>query len=98
MERLIKAIETATIAVFAKIDHAAEARQFGMAMPPTIVLIQGHPKGGTPIMRAPPQTALYMPLRVQVREAPDGRVMVSFHPVAPILRRAGFDATFAARL
>ena len=85
--RLEAAIGQAGMAIFARIDHAAGAAEVGLAMPPTVVLIYGNPRGGTPVMQAAPLTALDLPLRVLVREA-DGRVLVAFHPAAPMLRAA----------
>ena len=67
-------------------------------MPPSVVLIYGHPKGGTPLMLAAPLAALDLPLRVLVREDADGRALVSFHPAAPMLRRAGVPEALATRL
>ena len=98
LDRLVKAIETAGLTLFARIDHAAGARDAGLAMPPTVLLVYGHAKGGTPIMLAAPSAALDLPLRVLVREDADGRALVSFHPVASMLRRAGVPDALAARL
>jgi uncharacterized protein (DUF302 family) len=98
LERLKQAIAKAGMIVFAEIDHAAGARDVGLAMPPTVVLLYGHPKGGTPIMQAAPQAALDLPLRVLVRESADGRVLVAFHAAAPMLRRAGVPEPLATRL
>ncbi len=98
IDRLITAIEGAGMTVFARIDHAANARQVGMTMPPTTVLIYGNAKGGTPIMLAAPAAALDLPLRVLVRDDPDGRTRVAFHPVVAMLTRAGVPDTLAPRL
>jgi len=98
LERLVTAIEAAGLRIFARIDHAAGAAEVGMAMPPTVLLIYGHPKGGTPIMLDTPATALDLPLRVLVRENGEGRTLVSFHPVVPMLTRAGVDEPLARRL
>jgi uncharacterized protein (DUF302 family) len=98
MKRLVEAIKSAGMLIFARIDHAAAARDLGMIMPPTTVLLYGHPKGGTPIMLAAPRAALDLPLRVLVREDQDGRVLISFYPVAPMLRRAGTPDALATRL
>ncbi|MCX8253604.1 MAG: DUF302 domain-containing protein [Beijerinckiaceae bacterium] len=96
--RLEEAIAQAGLTIFARIDHAGAAREVGLAMPPTLVLIYGNPRGGTPIMLAAPQAALDLPLRVLVRESADGRVLVGFHPIVETLRNAGVAAELAARL
>ncbi len=72
LERLSQAITGAGMTIFARIDHSANARDVGMTMPPSTVLIYGNPKGGTPVMIAAPLAALDLPLRVLVREREDG--------------------------
>ncbi|MBV8525411.1 MAG: DUF302 domain-containing protein [Acetobacteraceae bacterium] len=67
-------------------------------MPPATVLIYGHAKGGTPIMLAAPQAALDLPLRVLVRQRQDGQTTIAYHPVVPLLCRAGVAPELAARL
>ena len=96
--RLEQTIAQAGLTIFARIDHAGAARDVGLTMPPTLVLIYGNPRGGTPIMLAAPQAALDLPLRVVVREDRDGRVLVGFHPIAGLLRNAGVADDLAARL
>ena len=97
IDRLMAAITSAGMTVFARIDHAVNAAQVGMNMPPTSVLTYGNAKGGTPIMQAVPLAALDLPLRVLVRE--DGqRTLIAFHPVASTLQQVGVPADLAARL
>ena len=98
VERLVKAIADHGMTIFARIDHAANARDVGMSMPPAMVLIYGNAKGGTPIMLATPLTALDLPLRVLVQEREDGKAVIAFHPVAAMLRRAGAPEDAAVRL
>jgi uncharacterized protein (DUF302 family) len=98
LDRLMGAIEDANMTVFARIDHAKGAREAGMSMPPTVVLIYGNPKGGTPVMLAAPSTALDLPLRVLVREEAAGQTFVSFRPIAETLVQAGVPDAMAARL
>jgi len=98
VERLTRAIEAAGMAVFARVDHAAAAAAVGLALPPTLVLIYGNARGGTPIMRDHPRAALDLPLRVLVREGDDGSVRVSFHPIVPVLVRDGVAPAAAHRL
>jgi uncharacterized protein (DUF302 family) len=98
LERLTAAIENAGLYIFARIDHTAAARESGLQMPPTVVLIYGHGRGGTPIMLAAPSAALELPLRVLVREGKEGQVVVSFLPVGPMLRALGVPAELLERL
>ena len=88
LAQVTDAITAAGLTVFARIDHALGAVQVGLTMPPTIVLLYGNPRGGTPIMLAAPVAALDLPLRVLVREVESG-TSVSFHPIAPMLLAAG---------
>jgi hypothetical protein len=61
------------VTIFARIDHAEAARNAGLAMPPTQVLIYGNAKGGTPLMLGAPSIALDLPLRVLVRDDCQGQ-------------------------
>ena len=83
--------------IFARIDHAANARDADLQMPPTTVFIYGNAKGGTPVMLATPRSALDLPLRVLVRETPAGTI-VAFQPIAPTLLNAGVPESLAHRL
>ena len=98
IERIADALAGAGLMLSARIDHAAGARDAGMEMPPATVLIYGHAKGGTPIMLAAPQAALDLPLRVLVRQREDGQTTITYHPVVPLLGRAGVAPELAARL
>jgi uncharacterized protein (DUF302 family) len=98
LDALRQAIRSANMEIFAEIDHAAGARSAGTAMPPTLVLLYGNPRGGTPAMLEQPRAALELPLRVLVREAADGRAYIAFHPIAAILRAIGVSEALATRL
>jgi uncharacterized protein (DUF302 family) len=98
IERLTLAIETAGMTLFATFDHAAGAGDAGLSMPPTTVLVYGHAKGGTAIMLAAPHAALDLPLRVLVREDPEGHVLVAFRMIAPTLQKAGVPEALLRRL
>jgi uncharacterized protein (DUF302 family) len=98
VERLAQAIAAAGLQLFARIDHAANAREAGSSMPASIVLIYGKAAGGTPIMLASPGSALDLPLHVLVREGGDGRAVVSFRPIKPVLAGWSVPAALAARL
>lgn len=97
LTRLSDALEGAGLTVFARIDHQAAAKNVGLDMPPTTVLIYGNPKGGTPLMLAAPSLALDLPMRVLVREE-DGHTLVSFHAARVLTRAAGLPDDQAAGL
>ena len=52
--------------LFAVIDQAAEARQAGLALRETTLVIFGSPEAGTPVMAASPLAALDLPLKVLI--------------------------------
>ena len=98
LEHLVEAIEKSGMTLFARIDHQAAARQVGLEMPPTTVLIYGNPKGGTPLMLAAPAIALDLPLRILIREDTTGATLVSFHPAIALTRAVGLPDDQAAGL
>ena len=49
-------------------------------------------------MLAVPQAALDLPLRMLVRQREDGQTAIAYHPIMPLLRRAGVGPDLAARL
>ncbi|WP_416049575.1 DUF302 domain-containing protein [Cupriavidus basilensis] len=98
VERLLAAFKDKGMTIFARIDHAEAARNAGLAMPPTQVLIYGNPKGGTPLMLAAPSVALDLPLRVLVRDDGQGSTWVSFHTAAELESAHPLPAGSAAPL
>jgi uncharacterized protein (DUF302 family) len=49
-------------------------------------------------MLAAPQAALDLPLRVPVWQHEDGQTTIAYHPVVPLIRRAGVAPELAARM
>ncbi len=98
LRRLVDGIRQRGMTLFATIDQAAAATAAGLSMPSTTVLVYGNPAAGTPVMVAVPAAALDLPLRVMVREDAAGAVIVSYRPVAAVLRAAGVPPALAERL
>ena len=98
VEILVDTIEKVGMNVFAKIDHAAGARDVGMHLPPSVVLIYGHARGGTPVMQAASAAALDLPLRVLIRETERGETVIAFHPVRQTLARYAILTELVERL
>jgi len=77
--------------LFGRIDHAAGAKAFGQTLPPTLVLIFGNPKGGTPLMAANRMTGLDLPLKALVWEDDDGAVWVTYREPHAVAYQHGLD-------
>ncbi|MEO0392427.1 MAG: DUF302 domain-containing protein [Pseudomonadota bacterium] len=76
VEKMQAAIEKRGARVFAVIDHAAGAASIGAELRPTVTIIFGNPKLGTPIMQANQKAAFDLPLRVLVMEDDQGQTVL----------------------
>jgi uncharacterized protein (DUF302 family) len=83
--------------VFAVIDQAAEARQAGLELRDTVLVVFGNPAAGTPVMAAAPLSALDLPLKFVVWDD-GGQTRVSYVSPETIAARYGLDAALAANL
>ena len=79
VDKLKAILESKGVTLFALVDHSGEAEKVGMKMPPTRLLIFGSPKAGTPLMLAAPTSAIDLPLKILVREDPEGNVLISYN-------------------
>ncbi|HEV2933673.1 MAG TPA: DUF302 domain-containing protein [Streptosporangiaceae bacterium] len=65
--------------LFAAIDQAAEARQAGLTLRETVLVIFGSPQAGTPVMAAAPLAALDLLLKVLIW-ADEGQTVSYYAP------------------
>ena len=97
LEAVTKAILRGGLTIFAEIDHARAARETGLSMPETRVIVYGNPRAGTPVMLDAPLTALDLPLRILIRELPGQRSAIAFHPMAEVFEALGVRGHDASR-
>jgi uncharacterized protein (DUF302 family) len=83
--------------LFAVIDRAAEARQAGLTLRPTTLVIFGSPEAGTPVMAASPLAALDLPLKVLIWADGD-QAKVSYYAPAALAASHHLTAHLAASL
>jgi uncharacterized protein (DUF302 family) len=83
--------------LFAVIDQAAEARQAGLELRETVLVIFGSPQAGTPVMAASPLAALDLPLKVLIW-ADEDQTKVSYYAPAALAARHHLTAGLAASL
>jgi len=78
LARLEDALREREIPVFARFDHAGNARRAGLSLRPTNVVVFGSPRVGTGLMQADQSIALDLPLRIAVWEDEHGSVWLGF--------------------
>ena len=95
--RLTSMITAKGMRLFAVIDQAAEARQAGLTLRETVLVIFGSPQAGTPVMAASPLAALDLPLKVLIW-ADEGQTKVSYYAPAALAASHHLTADLAASL
>jgi putative redox protein len=89
---LVEGVITARdLILFASVDHAAGAKAFGQTLLPTVMLMFGSPKGGTPLMAANRMLGLDLPLRALVWEDDEGAVWVTYREPHAVAYEHGLD-------
>ena len=97
VSRLTGILSAKGMKVFAVIDQAAEARQAGLELRETVLVVFGNPAAGTPVMAAAPLSALDLPLKVLIW-ADGGQTKVSYFGPAALAARYDLSAELAAHL
>lgn len=89
IDRLVDVVTHAGMRVFARIDHAAGAREIGAALRATELLIFGHPKGGTPLMQDQQLAGIDLPIKALAWEDAQGKVWLSYNDAHWLAERHG---------
>jgi uncharacterized protein (DUF302 family) len=87
VQKLKQILEAKGIKLFALIDHSGAAKDAGIEMRPTKLLILGNPAAGTPLMIASPTIAIDLPLKILVAEDAEGRAWISWNSPAYLQQR-----------
>lgn len=95
LDRLTTALKGAGLRVFARIDHASNAKEVGLSLRPTELLIFGHPKGGTPLMQDKQTAGIDLPVKALAWEDEEGRVWLTYNEAAWLATRHGLGAESA---
>ena len=83
--------------LFGVIDQAAEAREVGLTLRDTVLVIFGSPVAGTPVMAASPLTALDLPLKVLIW-SDKGQTKVSYYAPTALAARHHLGPELAGNL
>jgi len=95
--KLTGIISAKGVKLFAVIDQSAEARQVGLSLRDTTLVIFGSPAAGTPVMAASPLAALDLPLKVLVWDD-DGQTKVSYYSPDALAARYHLGVGLAGNL
>ncbi|TPJ55997.1 DUF302 domain-containing protein [Mesorhizobium sp. B2-7-1] len=89
IDQLVDTVTRAGLRIFARVDHAAGAREVGAALRPTELLIFGHPKGGTPLMQDRQLAGIDLPIKALAWEDEQGKVWLSYNDAHWLAERHG---------
>jgi len=78
-KRLEDGLKSRGFMVFGRLDHQAAAKEQGLTMPYSTVVVFGNPKLGTPNFIQTPPLAIDLPLKALVWEDKDGKVWLSYN-------------------
>jgi uncharacterized protein (DUF302 family) len=92
IDRLEAAVKAKGMTVFARVDHAKGARDVGLELRPTELLIFGAAKAGTPLMQAQQSIGIDLPLKALAWEDAAGQVWLSCNDPAWLAARHGVAA------
>jgi uncharacterized protein (DUF302 family) len=97
VSRLTEMVGAKGMKLFAVIDQSAEARQVGLDLRDTTMVMFGSPAAGTPVMAASPLAALDLPLKVLVW-ADGQQAKVSYIAPSTLAARYHLGADLAGNL
>ena len=89
LDRLEAAVTKHGMTIVARIDHAAAAEKVGLALRPTVVLVFGNPRAGTPAMQAVRTLAIDLPLKMLIWQDDKDATWIAYDDPAWLLRRHG---------
>jgi uncharacterized protein (DUF302 family) len=75
--------------IFARIDHAVGAREAGLDLRPTEVIIFGNARGGTPLMQRNQTVGIDLPLKALVWQDAAEKTWISYNEPSWIAQRHG---------
>jgi uncharacterized protein (DUF302 family) len=78
-DKLESIIKSKGLTLFNRIDHQANAAGVDLTLNPTVLLIFGNPKVGTPVMVCSQSAAIDLPQKILITEDDTGTVQLSYN-------------------
>ena len=79
IDRIEADIKSKGLTVFARIDHAAGAKEVGLPLAPTLLLIFGNARGGTPLMQPKQLVGIDLPLKALAWQDGAGKTWLTYN-------------------
>jgi uncharacterized protein (DUF302 family) len=89
VERLEAELKARDLALVAKVDHAAAAAKVGAKLRPTVLLVFGNPRAGTPLLQCAQTAGIDLPQKALVWEDEKGQAWLSFNDPRYVASRHG---------
>jgi len=87
IERLKAGLAAHGLDVFAEIDHARNAKEAALTLPPETLLVFGSAAAGTPLMQASQAAGIDLPLKALVWRDAAGKTWISYNDPVWIAKR-----------
>jgi uncharacterized protein (DUF302 family) len=91
VDRIESDVKSKGMTIFARIDHAAGAKDAGLSLRPTLLVIFGSGKGGTPLMQDKQQSGIDLPLKALAWEDASGKTWISYNDLKWLVQRHGLS-------
>ncbi|WP_424405874.1 DUF302 domain-containing protein [Pasteurella sp. PK-2025] len=98
VEKIKQAVSEKGMKIFAVLDHQAAAKEAGLEMPFSSVVIFGVPKVGTPMMLVAPTLAIDLPIKALVWEDKKGEVFVTLNDTDTLGKKHGLSEDIYGKL
>lgn len=86
-KQLVQVLEKKGFTIFSKVDHAQGAKNVGIELRDTIVIIFGNPKIGSKLMQCSPSIAIDLPQKALIWKDVGGQVWLSVNNPEYLQRR-----------
>jgi uncharacterized protein (DUF302 family) len=96
IDRLVSAVTSRGMTVFARVDHAAGAAKLGLELRPTLLVIFGNATGGTPLMQDRQSVGIDLPVKALAWEDAAGAVWLTYNDPRWLAARHGLGGASAA--
>jgi uncharacterized protein (DUF302 family) len=87
VKRLEAEVKAKGMTVFARVDHAAGAAAAGLSLRPTVLLVFGNARGGTPLMQVAQGIGIDLPLKALVWQDASGNTWLSWNDPGWLAKR-----------